>query len=394
MANVVEYIAVLARNKRLIVRFVGISILVGIILLFFVLPRWYKAVAVIMPPQQKNALGLLSSITRATSSLRTLGLGGSADDLSQFQAILGSRRVMEAVVTHFGLKSVYGVESMEKAIKSLEDNVAFSPGKEDVSVEITVFDTDAKRAAEMANYLVDALNAAYLDMSTTEARGNREFLERRYNQNVADLKNAEEDLRNLQQRYGIYSVSDQIKAAVQTAAVLESQVRLKQIQLDILTNTTSEDNPGRQSAEIELKEIKKQLYLMNNGGAYGDASVVFPAFKDAPEIGMEYVRRFRDVEIQNKLMELILPLYEQAKIEEQKTTASVVVLDKAVPAERPAKPKRVLNLILIAFVSFIAAYFLALFVEMLRRVNNGQVPEVSENLKFIRRELSIKRLFK
>jgi uncharacterized protein involved in exopolysaccharide biosynthesis len=72
----------------------------------------------------------------------------------------------------------------------------------------------------------------------------------------------------------------------------------------------------------------------------------------------------------------------------------VVVLDKAVPAERPAKPKRVLNLILIAFVSFIAAYFLALFVEMLRRVNNGQVPEVSENLKFIRRELSIKRLFK
>jgi hypothetical protein len=54
----------------------------------------------------------------------------------------------------------------------------------------------------------------------------------------------------------------------------------------------------------------------------------------------------------------------------------------------------VLNLILIAFVSFIAAYFLALFVEMLRRVNNGQVPEVSENLKFIRRELSIKRLFK
>lgn len=66
---------------------------------------------------------------------------------------------------------------------------------------------------------------------------------------------------------------------------------------------------------------------------------VFVPFSRVPDLGVEYVRRFRDVEIQYKILQFITPLYEQAKVEERRQTPSVIVLDKAYPAERKAKPK-------------------------------------------------------
>ena len=50
----------------------------------------------------------------------------------------------------------------------------------------------------------------------------------------------------------------------------------------------------------------------------------------------------RDVEIQNKILEFVTPLYEQAKVEEQRATPSVIVLDTALVPERKAKPKAAL----------------------------------------------------
>jgi uncharacterized protein involved in exopolysaccharide biosynthesis len=41
-------------------------------------------------------------------------------------------------------------------------------------------------------------------------------------------------------------------------------------------------------------------------------------------------------------MEILVPLYEQAKIEERKDVPVMLVLDKAVPAEKKSRPKRLI----------------------------------------------------
>jgi len=53
---------------------------------------------------------------------------------------------------------------------------------------------------------------------------------------------------------------------------------------------------------------------MNEGSSSqgGDMKILLP-FKDTPELGAEYLRRYRDVEIQYKILQFIAPLYEQAK---------------------------------------------------------------------------------
>jgi len=75
------------------------------------------------------------------------------------------------------------------------------------------------------------------------------------------------------------------------------------------------------------------------------------------ELGVGYLRLYREVEIQSKLLELMLPVYEQAKFEEKKEKPSVLVLDIAVPAERKSWPKR----LLIVFLSGSSAFLLSFF---------------------------------
>lgn len=332
--NILDYLVVLARHKKFIIWFVTIAVIVSATLLYFVLPRWYKSTSSVMPPKQKNLVGLLNTVTRASSSLRSLGLGGGSDDLSQFQTILKSRRCLEAVVNRFDLIKVYETKNILEAIKELEDNFTIAMGKEDVSLEITVYDTDAQRAADMANYFVETLNLIYLELSLTEAKSNREFLEQRYQQNLRDMKNAEDSLKVFQRKYGIYSLPEALSGKLLSS---------------------------------------------------------FVPFEKVPEVTMRYLQLYRDLEIQNKILEFALPMYEQVKLEEQRNTPTVLVLDRATPADKPSKPRKLLITGIVAASSFIIASILAFFLEFIRRAKDPENIEDKEKIRFIQQELSFRK---
>jgi uncharacterized protein involved in exopolysaccharide biosynthesis len=347
-----------------------------------------------MTPKQQNPLALLGGITRGASSLRNLAMGGAGEELSKCQTILLSRRVLDSVIQKFNLMNVYDFDELDKTRKELQGNVQVGLGDEDVSIVITVYDTDRYRAADMANYFVEMLNLVYLDLSVNEARSNREFLERRYKQNLADLKSAEDSLRTFQERHGIYSVPDQIKASVEAAAMLESKIVVKDVQLDILQKTATEENPQRQLLELEMSALRQQQQAMKKGSAQPkDRSIIFVPFEHAPEIGIQYLRHYRELELQSKLLELLLPLFEQAKIEEQRNTPSVLLLDTAVPADRATKPKRMLILAATVILSFLLACGMAIFFEGLRK-SKDEHKSFSDKLSFIGKELRWKNLFR
>jgi tyrosine-protein kinase Etk/Wzc len=92
---------------------------------------------------------------------------------------------------------------------------------------------------------------------------------------------------------------------------------------------------------MEIAELKKKIEEMNRGTgpADGEMHILVP-FRSIPDLGAEYIRKFRAVEVQYKIMQFLTPLYEQAKIEERRQTPSVIVLDRAYPAERKSRPKR------------------------------------------------------
>ncbi|MEM2265158.1 MAG: hypothetical protein QXX03_08250, partial [Nitrososphaerota archaeon] len=136
------------------------------------------------------------------------------------------------------------------------------------------------------------------------------------------------------------------------------------------------------AVKIQIEEMKKRLNQMKEGNErLKNEMTLFVPFKNMPELGLQYLRLYREYEIQNKLLEFIVPLYEQAKIEEQKNIPVVQVLDYAVPPEKKARPFRtliVLSVFASALVLFVILTFVLNFIEY-----KMQTSEIFVNNRFI-----------
>jgi hypothetical protein len=123
------------------------------------------------------------------------------------------------------------------------------------------------------------------------------------------------------------------------------------------------------AARIEIEELRRKLDEMRTGrGVTQSEMKIWIPFDDVPELGGEYIRRYRDVEIQYEILKIMTPLFEQAKVEERRQTPSVIVLDRAGPAERKAKPKVSFYALLAAVLSMIVALFVVFVREMVERL--------------------------
>jgi tyrosine-protein kinase Etk/Wzc len=359
--NLLDYLYVIWKWKNFII----INVLLGIVLIVVItlfMPNWYKSSAVILPPEQQSALSSLPQIARDFLPANLLGRFGVSNLADRYLAVLNSRTMMEELTNTFNLAEVYGVknQSTEKTIRQLRKNTNFDFQK-DGTITIDIFDRDPIRAAEMANYITGKLNELLIILDTQEARNNREFIERRYIQVQDDLRITEELLKEFQQTYGIYALPEQTEVAIKNAAELQSMIFVAEVELNVMRRSLSPENVQLQTKLAELQELRKifnELKVGHDEWFSDQSTTLFIPFKDIPELGMEYIRRYRDFEIQNKIFQFIIPLYEQAKIEEQKDIPQLLILDKAIPAERKEKPRR--SIIVIA--TFIFLTFFLMFV--------------------------------
>jgi uncharacterized protein involved in exopolysaccharide biosynthesis len=312
--------------------------LLGLVLAFTV-SRYYKSVTRILPPKESPTLAGLAGLSNLVKNLPG-GLskfGGDADPYD-YIALLKSRTISEEIVNRFHLKSVYEISdsSMEKTIKALWSNVEVDWTEEN-TLEIRVWDEDAQRAADMANMFVALLNQRSYELQTQEGKNNRMFIEQRVLQNREDLYRAEQELKQYQEREGMIILPEASSGGVSAVAELYAMKVQKEIELGILSHSVDPTNPLYQRALLEFRSIDAKISRI-------------------PDVGMNSVRRFREVAIQQKIMEIIVPLYEQAKINEHKDVPVAYVLDPAKPGERPDRPKRAFVLGIAAFLGLVLAF--------------------------------------
>ena len=342
-ASLLEFFEVIVVWRRFIVWFV-IIVTFLVTLIAFLSPKWYKATASIFPAQQTNLFsgleGISSLVNNFSSGSRLASLTGPSE-AERYMGILQSENALMKVIDKFDLTKVYDITNYprEKTKEALLGNLRFDITDEG-ALTITVYDKDPNRAAEMANYFVEVLNDINSHLLAQNAKGNREFIEQRYNKNLDDIHQAEERLKDFQLKYGVIAMPEQIEASIKAGATVYAELANKEIQLGVLKRTLSDTHPSVVAAQAEVDAIKKKLGEMNMGdkSATDEMKILVP-FRQTPQLAADYIRLYRDVEIQYKILQILTPLYEQAKVEEQRNTPSVVVLDKALVPERKAKPK-------------------------------------------------------
>jgi tyrosine-protein kinase Etk/Wzc len=113
-----------------------------------------------------------------------------------------------------------------------------------------------------------------------------------------------------------------------------------------------ENSPQYLGLMEEVNQLRNKVQELKSSTSLGSTSNILFSFDQMPNIAIKYLRAFREVEIQQSILEIVLPMYEQAKVEEQKSTPTVMVVDKAVPAQLKYSPKRSVIVILIFFLAF------------------------------------------
>ncbi len=116
----------------------------------------------------------------------------------------------------------------------------------------------------------------------------------------------------------------------------------------MLKQILSSDQLEVKTEEAKINALKEQISNIKNSTDLND----FLRLGNSPQIALSFIRLQRDVEIQTKIMTFLLPVYEQAKIEEKRETPTITVLDKPYVAEKKTKPKRLTMVVSMDFCGF------------------------------------------
>ncbi|MFC2085248.1 hypothetical protein ACFLS9_09330, partial [Bacteroidota bacterium] len=238
------------------------------------------------------------------------------------------------------------------AIKSFKGDLDFEPNEFGL-IEVSVINESPDLSASISNYFVKLADSLHIELNIKRARNNRIFVEKRFNRNLEDLNDAEENFALFQQKYGAFAVPEQVKAAVEAAGALEAQLIESQILVYNLEGTVSENSIIYKKIWNKIKAIEKKLSELSISDNVKDNSSLLIPFDKLPEIQVEYLRKFRDLEIQNRILQFLYPIYEQAKIDEQKSVPTLFVVDKAVPPELKYAPKKSFIILFITFIVFV-----------------------------------------
>ena len=373
--NIFDYLIVIAKWKRFILTFF-FSVAIITVIVSLILPKYYLSEAVIMPPEEEvEGFGISSLLSRLEElPISGLGITQSTEKTKRIVAILESRSLMEKIVNKFELIKNYKVKNMTDAIKRLRTFVKFRI-KESGAISISVVDKFPPRASEMANFLVNELGKMNIELNIEKARNNRIFIEERYKQNKKELAEAEEKYREFQKRYNVISLPEQTEAAIIAAANLSAEIYQIEIELGIKEKTFGRNHSEIRALESELNEYRKNLRRLfeesENPVKAGDEDKLFIPFSKAPEVGIEFIRIKRELEVQNSIFEMLTTLYEQAKIEEAKDTPTIQVLDKAIPPEKKYKPRRALMVTVWSGIALVFSVMLAFLFDYMEKVSSA-----------------------
>lgn len=352
-------LGVLYRWRRFIIGVTG-AVAVLAVVLSLLMPNVYRSTArVLMPESGGGGLtgAMLRNLPAAASAL--LG-GGGGGDYIRYRAILSSRTVREALVDSFDLVQVYELEESdtprEDAIALVDDYVEVELDAEYDYLTVSAIDTDPRRAADMANFLVRKLNTLNAELATQNARNYRQFIERRYQEAQADMDSVLAATQVFQEQYGVFDLPAQTQSFFEQIGQLRAQALQAEIQHDVLLSQYGPDNASVQTAR-QAAQAANEKY---RAALAGREQLLPVPQSSVPEVARRYAELEMARTIEAAVMEIVYPMYEQARMQEEQKAQAVQVLDAAVVPVKKAAPRRSIIVIVATLSAFMLASLFAL----------------------------------
>lgn len=318
----------------------------GLVLL---LPSKYTGTAQILIPQQSqpSAAMMLGQLGGggglASMAGSALGIKNQTD---MYVSMIKSRSVSDAIISRFNLKEEFSSKTMVAARKKLSTKLQVTGGKDGI-ITIEFEHKSARIAANIANAYVEELDKMMRRLVVTEASRRRDYYERLLLQANGRLNSAEQAYRKVQEKSGLIQPDAQANVTIETIAKIKAEITAREVKIGAMTAFATENNPEMVRIKMEIEELNSKLHSLEDSSEQrrrGDIAI--PAGQ-VPELALEVIRRTRELKYQEALYELLAKQYELARFDEAKDSASIQVIDKAIPMDyRSGPPKSAIFAIL------------------------------------------------
>lgn len=362
-------------NRRLLLRVIAIALLASLGIAFSI-PKQYKSVARIMPPdQQSTGTMLLAALASRGGGLGTLNslagnFLGEHTTTALFINLLRSGTVSGHLIDRFDLQHVYHKRYRIDTAKHLARITTITDDKKSGVITIEVEDKNPTRARDLAQGYLDELNKLVTQTNTSAAHRERIFIEQRLHSVQGDLERAQLELSEFSSKNSTVDIKEQTRAMVDAGARLQANLLIEQSGLESLRQLYGDGNVRVREAEARIAALQQELGKMTGSsaplpaeGAEGssatgdsdDKGELYPPLRQLPRLAVPYADLYRRVTVQETVFELLTQQYELARIQEAKDVPVVSVIDPPDIPEKKSFPPRLLVALLLTAIAFASA---------------------------------------
>ena len=354
--SLLDLATALGEEKKTLFAIPLITTLVAVVVSLQMTPV-FTAKTVVMPPQQQQG-GAAAALASLGGLAGLAGLGGGGGLKSQdemYVAFLGSESLQNRIIADLKLQERYAAKTLSATRNYLKGQVRITSDKKSGLLNIEADDKDPAFAAELANLHVQALHGMLGRLAVTEAQQRRQFYEQQIHQTQDKLSLAEVAFRAAKEKSGMQVTTVLAETGVRASAEMRSQIAVREVQLQAMSRFATAQNPETQRIASELAALRSQLNKAEQGSGVSTVA--------ASPLHQEAVKSFRDVKVQEALLEVMIRQYELARVDEAKEGPLIQQVDVATPPEHKSKPKRAQIVLVAAF----AGLFLGVLVAFVRR---------------------------
>ena len=351
--HILDYFSLVARYRTSVILFVLLFGL-GFFAFTYIMPFTFSGLSTLVPPEKQSGGIQLLSFLSGSSALDMMK-GAENPALDMFKNILDSKTISQeiagdSIVRHYFSSWDTSRGAIGFAVRECLTSEPLRNGIFDVQVDIKTHWFPSAEEKEEARQLVPHLAKLFVthldrynrERLMTSARNTRIFVENEYKIRLLQLDTAYAALEAFQQEHKAISLTDQLSAAVSSAALLGSQEQQLEIQVAAAEREMAADGGQLQLLKSQLEETKRQLKKYDEGGV-GDYVL---ALKNVPELTRQLAKLMREVKMLETVSAYLRQQLEQERISEQRDLPTLTVLDSAdVPAKK-SSPKRSIALLI------------------------------------------------
>ncbi len=336
---------------RKTIRNICLITLVGSIGFSLMLDNYFKATTIFYPASPELAspeliFGYTSQVTQYF---------GSDRDLDRLDEIANSNEVVDYMVRKFGLYRHYQIDSNFLNLYSAQKN------KND-AIELSVEDTDPQMAATMTNAARDKVNEIAQHLIKNSQSKILATFEDNIQRKAADLELLGDSLRDLQEKYSIYSVTDQGEQLSIQLAKAESEIVRGKARLEVLENNPLIPRDTVEYIKANLRAYQRERQSLMTPEPGGD-NVSLKRFNQ----GLPKVSVLSDLHFQaRKQLSYDKERYNQIKAAYNTDIPALQVVEAAETPLLKSRPKRSVIVIASLLAAFLFSVLAVLIAETYR----------------------------